>query len=184
MKRSPRLAVSLDQIVIRSPCAVPWESMRGDEQVRFCGQCRQNVYNIEQMGRREAERLIGEREGSVCVRLLRRDDGTVVTADCWTRLRAARRRGLLVFAAMLVIVLFDQLWAVRFGWRWLTSDDPPPPAPLAEVRGAAPIAGGIAPPPPEPRRLMGEAPAAPRGHHKLGRLMGKRAPSAEILGGL
>src|SRR5947207_5543115 len=102
----------VDQIEIRSPCTVSWDEMRlagGDGRVRFCGQCRQNVYNVEAMSRSEARRLIAMREGRVCVRILRRPDGTVVTADCWARLRAARRRGFLPFLAMLVRGGFTEL---------------------------------------------------------------------------
>jgi len=33
----------LDQIRITSPCKESWDSMRGDDCVRFCQSCRQNV---------------------------------------------------------------------------------------------------------------------------------------------
>ncbi|HTA21749.1 MAG TPA: hypothetical protein VK989_20790 [Polyangia bacterium] len=153
---------AVDEVAIASPCTVSWEGMRGDDRVRFCGQCRQNVYNVEALGRGAARRLIEAREGRVCLRILRRDDGTVVTADCWTRLRAARRRGALAFAAMLVVVGFAQLCAMRFGLRALRSG--PPCSPIGHATMGAP------PPPhvtgePQPRR------------DTVPRLMGKRAPS-------
>jgi hypothetical protein len=166
----------VDQVTISSPCSVPWDSMRGDDHVRFCGACRQNVYNVESLDRREARRLIAAREGRVCLRILRRDDGTVVTADCWTRLRAARRRGVVAFVAMLVVVGCAQLWAMRLGLRALGGAEMGAPPPN---RPAAPVAvGGIAPPPlPEPPRAMGERPPAPpTPPHVTGRRhMGKRA---------
>ena len=65
---APRDAI--DQVEISSPCTVSWDEMRaagGDGRVRFCGQCRQNVYNVEAMSRGEAHRLITAREGgSAC----------------------------------------------------------------------------------------------------------------------
>src|SRR5579871_181471 len=106
---------AVDQIEITSPCTVPWSSMRGGDQVRFCGHCRQNVYNLEGFGRAEARRLVAAAEGRLCVRILRRLDGTVVTADCWSRLRAARRRGIVPFLVMLVVVGWAELVAIRFG---------------------------------------------------------------------
>jgi hypothetical protein len=106
---------AVDQIEIASPCTVPWSTMRGDERVRFCGQCRQNVYNVEGFGRAEARRLVAQSEGRLCVRILRRPDGTVVTADCWTRLRAARRRGIPAFMVMLLVVAWTELVAMRLG---------------------------------------------------------------------
>ena len=149
----------MDEVVIASPCIVSWDGMRGDDRVRFCGQCRQNVYNVEALDRGAARRLIEAREGRVCLRVLRRDDGTVVTADCWTRLRAARRRGVLAFVAMLIVVGFAQLGAMRFGLRALGGGG----APTGHATMGAP--------PPPPPHLMGE----PRPPETAPRLMGKRA---------
>lgn len=50
--------------------------------MRFCGLCRKNVYNLSAMPREAAERLVAEREGDLCALLYRRQDGTVLTADC------------------------------------------------------------------------------------------------------
>ncbi len=80
---------TLDIIEVPIPCTVPWESMRGGEQARFCGQCRQHVYQLSSMSKEEAEALIHQKEGKLCVRFFRRPDGSVVTRDCaavrWTR---------------------------------------------------------------------------------------------------
>jgi hypothetical protein len=65
--------------------------MSGDERVRHCAQCHLNVYDLSAMTRAEAEALIEEAEGSLCVRLYRRADGTVLTADCPVGVAAARR---------------------------------------------------------------------------------------------
>jgi len=109
----PRDAV--DRIEFKTPCSVPWSTMRGDRWVRHCDKCRQNVYNIEALSRDEARRLIANREGRLCVRIFRRPDGTVATDDCWSRLRAARKRGVTAWLAMLVVVGWTQLVAARFG---------------------------------------------------------------------
>ncbi len=158
---------TIDQIEISSPCTVSWDEMRaagGDGRVRFCGQCRQNVYNVEAMSRSEARRLIAAREGRVCVRILRRPDGTVVTADCWARLRAARRRGLLPFLGMMVLVGFTELFAIGAGLVRLKAlmGGAAPPTPIAltdspllprpRMMGALPAYRFSTPPP----REMGE----------------------------
>lgn len=72
----------LDNMKIASPCSADWDSMIGNDRVRFCGQCGLNVYNLSGMSRAEAERLIIEREGRLCVRFYTRADGTVLTSDC------------------------------------------------------------------------------------------------------
>jgi hypothetical protein len=56
--------------------------MDGDERVRFCRDCNRNVYNLSAMTKREARRVVAEREGRLCVRFYQRRDGTVLTSDC------------------------------------------------------------------------------------------------------
>jgi hypothetical protein len=73
---------SLDDVRIASPCDESWERMTGDERVRFCDRCQKHVYNLSAMTRDEAERLIEEKDGSMCARLYQRADGTVITTDC------------------------------------------------------------------------------------------------------
>ena len=82
----------LEDVRVASPCTASWEAMSGDERVRFCGQCGKNVYNLSALPRAEAERLLAEREGSICVRLYKRADGTVITADCPVGVRRKRVR--------------------------------------------------------------------------------------------
>jgi hypothetical protein len=82
----------LRQVKIAAPCSVKWETMPGGERVRSCSQCSHKVYNLSAMSGDEAAKLIREAEGRVCVRLYRRADGSVMTRDCPTGLRAARQR--------------------------------------------------------------------------------------------
>jgi hypothetical protein len=56
--------------------------MIGDDRVRFCRRCEQNVYNIAEMSRVEAQALLESNEGRRCVRVFRRADGTILTKDC------------------------------------------------------------------------------------------------------
>jgi len=55
--------------------------MQGDERVRFCGECKKNVYNVAAMTREQATALLFGNE-TVCARFFRRADGTILTADC------------------------------------------------------------------------------------------------------
>ena len=110
----------VDRIEIPTPCSVPWDSMHGDQRVRHCGSCRKNVYNVAELTRAQALALIASRE-PVCLRIYRRPDGTVVTNDCWSRLRAARRRGMSAFVAMLANIRWVRVVAMFVGiaglWR-------------------------------------------------------------------
>lgn len=69
-------------IQIAKPCPAYWGKMSGDNKVRLCGECNLHVYNISAITKNEAERLIKEKEGKMCVRFYRRTDGRVLTSDC------------------------------------------------------------------------------------------------------
>jgi hypothetical protein len=72
----------LSRIDVASPCTASWNDMAGDDNVRFCGLCSKNVYNLSALTAEAATNLILEREGEICGRFFRRADGTVLTADC------------------------------------------------------------------------------------------------------
>ncbi len=86
--RLPMLA----QAKIASPCNASWENMTGNDQVRFCGSCQKNVYDLSTMTSVEAEALLQEKEGDLCARFYRRADGTIMTSDCSVGVRNKRVR--------------------------------------------------------------------------------------------
>src|ERR1041384_5080935 len=112
-----RKTIPLDQIRVASPCDVGWENMAGDDRVRFCQSCELHVYNIAAMSRREAEDLIRNTEGRLCVSLFRRLDGTVLTRDCPIGMRALRRQ-----AARLVWSCGLILAGIVTGVAWFVTD--------------------------------------------------------------
>lgn len=75
---------NFDDLEVASPCQESWEDMVGDDQVRFCAGCEQNVYRLTEMTRTQAEALVKRAQGGeeVCIRFARREDGTVLTRDC------------------------------------------------------------------------------------------------------
>ena len=84
--------IDLDAIQVAKPCSADWSAMEGDEQVRFCGVCRQNVYDLSALTADEARALIEKNEGRLCVRFFRRRDGRMLTRDCPVGVSAVRRR--------------------------------------------------------------------------------------------
>lgn len=91
-------------IRVATPCNADWNSMTGDERARFCHACSKHVYNISAMTSEEAEKLITEKEGNMCVRIYRRKDGTVITQDCPRGLAALHRRWLTGVAAVTALI--------------------------------------------------------------------------------
>lgn len=108
MKTSP-----LNNIKIASPCSANWDEMNGDDRKRFCGSCQLNVYNLSGMKKSEAEKLLMDSEGKICVRFYKRSDGTVLTQDCpvgWANVKHNLSRvATAVFS--LIIGLFGGIFA-------------------------------------------------------------------------
>jgi hypothetical protein len=123
----------LDTIKIASPCPVEWDTMEGDDKVRFCLQCQLHVYNFSAMSRGEAEELVERTEGRLCGRFWRRADGTVITENCPVGLLAARRRLRLILTgtAMAALMLVAFVLTILSGLggsergRWRMSDIEP-----------------------------------------------------------
>lgn len=101
----------LSRVTVASPCSVDWDTMSGDERVRFCQQCTKHVYNLSEMSEKEAKKLVLESEGKTCVRFYLRKDGSIMTEDCPVGLRVLRDgyRKLSTAAAALVSILLSVL---------------------------------------------------------------------------
>jgi hypothetical protein len=82
----------LDRVRIASPCHASWHAMAGDDVARHCFACDKVVYNLSAMTRAEADQVLAEREGGLCVRFFQRADGTILTSDCPVGVRRTRRR--------------------------------------------------------------------------------------------
>ena len=72
----------LNNLKVASPCSQDWDQMVGDNRKRYCGECKLNVFNLSGMSKTEAENLIVNAEGRLCVRFYKRSDGSVITEDC------------------------------------------------------------------------------------------------------
>ena len=100
---------ALDHIAVAAPCPVSWDAMDGNEQVRFCERCQQNVYNLSEMTAAQAAGVVEASQDRLCIQLFRRRDGTLVTADSpagwrWNLFKRLRRR--MAWAASLFAVVF------------------------------------------------------------------------------
>lgn len=95
--------ISLPQIEIASPCSAEWSAMEGDERVRFCRACQKNVFNLSSLTEAEAVELLAAHDGRLCLRIFRRADGTVLTADCPVGWAAVRRRMIRGIAAAVLL---------------------------------------------------------------------------------
>ena len=95
-----RLPVLAD-IRIASPCKAEWNAMTGDDRARLCHHCDKHVFNLSEMTRDEAETLIRDKAGQLCVQYYRRPDGTILLADCTIGAASKRKRRVLVAGSAL-----------------------------------------------------------------------------------
>lgn len=112
----------LDDVRVASPCSADWDSMYGDDQKRFCKECKLSVYNLSGMTRDEAERLITNSEGRLCVRFYKRPDGTIITQDCpvgWAKIKK-RTRVYATAALSMLVALLTGVFVVSFFKRTAT----------------------------------------------------------------
>src|SRR5258705_4584695 len=56
------------QINISSPCTADWDSMIGNDQIRFCQHCQLSVHNLSQISDKQLRRLIAKTQSRLCVR--------------------------------------------------------------------------------------------------------------------
>ncbi len=101
----------LNNVKVASPCSQDWNEMLGNERKRFCGDCKLNVYNLSGMTRDEAENLIMNAEGRLCVRFYKRADGSVITQDCpvgWAKVKQRTQ----VFVTAAASLIFSFLGAI------------------------------------------------------------------------
>jgi hypothetical protein len=153
----------LNNLKIASPCPANWDGMYGDNRVRFCGDCKLNVYNLSGMTKIQAEDLLRKTEGRLCVRYFQRADGTVITKDCPVGWRAVKKRVSNLAAAAFTLVLgLLGLFALTASAKnegklisklipALTSPTPP------EI----PLMGAVAVPSPSPKQTPKASPTPP-----------------------
>jgi hypothetical protein len=91
--------------------------MYGDDQKRFCKECKLNVYNLSGMTREDAEKLVTNAEGQLCIRFYRRPDGTIITQDCpvgWAKIKQRTRVYATAALSMLMALLTGLFFVSMF----------------------------------------------------------------------
>lgn len=82
----------LSNLTIPSPCNADWNSMTGNDQVRFCEHCNLHVHNLSEITRSQAQRLINKSNGRLCVRYHRDPNGGPCTLPLPQKLHRIARR--------------------------------------------------------------------------------------------
>ncbi len=160
----------LNNLRIASPCSQDWNAMIGDDRKRYCGECKLNVFNLSGMSQSEAENLVMNAEGRLCVRFFKRADGSVLTQDCpvgWAKVKQRTQ----IYVTALASLIFSFFGAIGLVTAFNKSKDLSfkLPIPFFTPTPEPHIMGGISPstPTPTPKQTPKATPKPP--------LMGKIA---------
>ena len=180
MTTTTRSPVRLESLRIATPCSADWDDMKGDDLVRFCGRCEKNVYDLSALSRTEAEQLVADKEGRMCVRFFQRADGTVLTSDCPVGVRRERLRQRIwnrIAGAATSAALLVGLWSGRARADLTVGDGKT--TTTTKAKPPVPMAGGLAHPKPQPEpHLMGKI-AAPKPPEPPRPMMGAPMPQPQ-----
>ena len=132
---------------------------------------------METMSRTEAENLIREKEGNLCVRFYQRADGTIITDNCPVGLKLVRRpfKWLATGFAALMAMGVAIVHAENSKTRCANPEQPTYTPPTAKLRNIQPFKTVFdwADPKPEPIAMAGAISVAPRppvNQPKMGRM--------------
>ena len=129
---------------ISSPCPMKWNDLTGNDRIRYCGQCKLNVYNLAEMPDAEVDALVRKTEGRLCVRLFLRGDRTATLRDCPTALKQRLMRRFATVGVVFFLGVFGWLFRGMEGpdrsrlpdWvRSIVNLIDPKPQPLRELMG-------------------------------------------------
>jgi hypothetical protein len=133
-------SITLEQIDVPRPCPIGEQELSGDGATRFCPHCQKNVHDLSAMTQADAERLVCQNAGNLCVLFSQTHDGQMVTLDY----EPARRRGVWRWQPFAALGILGGLAIAIFG--------PPPRVTRTmgvmmprTVRPADPYAPGCAP---------------------------------------
>jgi hypothetical protein len=136
--------IPLDQVRIGTPCPVPWEAMHGDDKARFCTHCNRHVHNLSAMREDEAQRLICESAGRLCIAYVPNEQGGVTPLSYFQQHRPR-------YAWRLVAALAAMGGVASACVTAIVRPKPPPAAAVVPMlRGDAVVPGMMAPPMPQP----------------------------------
>lgn len=82
----------LKNLTIPEPCSADWNSMTGNEQVRFCEHCELSVHYLSRLTRNQAQRLVARSNGRLCIRYDQDSSGRPVLAPVRQKLHLISRR--------------------------------------------------------------------------------------------
>ncbi len=83
---------SFNRMKIAAPCDADWDSMAGNDRMRFCEHCQLHVTDLSSLSRRDAMELAERAQGRLCVRFTTTPTGGAFTRTLPDKLYRIQRR--------------------------------------------------------------------------------------------
>ena len=102
---------SLENLEIKNPCQMDWEEMMGNEKVRRCERCQQSIYNISELTRRRALKVLNQPNEKICISYLQDENKQIITQ---TYFGIFKRNLVRAGGAILALIFsFSSIYAVQ-----------------------------------------------------------------------
>lgn len=129
--------------------------MEGTDAIRFCGECKKNVYHLSYMSNEQVEQLLARAGDPPCVRFYQRADGSVLLGDCPVGTQKSRRKRFAIGAvAAGTAMVLSAAGAAMYARGTKTKTEPKKPEPCEVIMGGVEA-------PTRPAELMGKVSAKP-----------------------
>lgn len=92
---------TLENFEVPKPCSMNWDEMKGNEEIRHCDNCQHQIYNLSEMPKRRALKVLNQPNEKVCVSYLQDENNQVITQ---TYFGVFKRNFVKVFSAILAII--------------------------------------------------------------------------------
>ena len=102
---------TLENVTVPNPCPMSWEQMTGNDEIRHCASCQHKVYNISEMPKRRALKVLNQPENTVCISYYRDDQNQIVTQNYFGIFK--RNFARVCSAILAVIFSFNSIYAIQ-----------------------------------------------------------------------
>lgn len=92
---------TLNNFEVPKPCSMNWDEMNGSEEIRHCDRCQHQIYNLSEMPKRRALKVLNQTNEKVCITYLQDENNKVITQ---TYFGIFKRNFVKVFSVILAVI--------------------------------------------------------------------------------
>ena len=94
---------TLENFEVPQPCSMNWDEMTGNEEIRHCDRCQHQIYNLSEMPKRRALKVLNQPNEKVCVTYLQDEQNQVITQNYF----GIFKRNFVKFVSAVLAIIFS-----------------------------------------------------------------------------